>query len=60
MPLIISETYKLIGVNYIPSQEDIKNYMKMYDKNMDGRISLQEFEEITLKCLAASGIQLYQ
>lgn len=42
IPKMLEETYKEMGqLNYKPSQEDVKSYMRMVDKNSDGRVSLE-------------------
>ena len=38
-----------MGQNYKPSKDDVKSYMKMVDTNKDGKISLNQFEEIILR-----------
>ncbi|KAM3136130.1 hypothetical protein pb186bvf_011752 [Paramecium bursaria] len=44
-PLLI-ETYKTMGMNYTPTQEDIRSWMKMTDTNDDGQVSLDEYEDL--------------
>ena len=44
-----------MGQNYTPSKEDVRSYMKMVDTDGDGKVSLNEFEEIILKSLKNAG-----
>ena len=61
IPAMLEETYKEMGqANYKPSREDVKSYMRMVDKNSDGRVSLQEFEEIVLLSLQKAGFDIYE
>ena len=60
VPLTIQETYKEMGQQYTPTAEDIKSYMKMVDTNRDGRVSLEEFEEIILRSLKNAGFEIYE
>ena len=61
IPAMLTETYKDMGQhNYKPSQEDVKSYMRMVDKNSDGKITLKEFEEIVLASLQKAGFDIYE
>jgi Ca2+-binding EF-hand superfamily protein len=60
IPLMMQETYKEINPNYRVSPEDVKSYMRMVDKDGDGRVTLNEFEEIVLLSLEKAGIQIYE
>ena len=58
---MLTETYKEMGqMNYKPSQEDVKSYMRMVDKNSDGKVTLEEFEEIVLMSLHKAGFDIYE
>ena len=59
VPFIIQETYREMGQNYQPSKEDVKSYMKMVDADGDGKITLNEFEEIILRSLKNAGFDIY-
>lgn len=60
IPLMLQETYKDINQNYKVSQDDVKSYMRMVDKDGDGKVTLQEFEEIVLTSLERAGIKIYE
>jgi Ca2+-binding EF-hand superfamily protein len=55
IPFIMEETYKEMGQNYKPTKDDVRSYMKMVDTNNDGKVSLNEFEEIILRSLKNAG-----
>eukprot|EP01017_Pseudomicrothorax_dubius_P037712 TRINITY_DN5569_c0_g1_i1.p1 TRINITY_DN5569_c0_g1~~TRINITY_DN5569_c0_g1_i1.p1 ORF type:complete len:212 (-),score=54.47 TRINITY_DN5569_c0_g1_i1:80-715(-) len=57
VPQMMIDTYKAMGVNYIPTQADVDSYMRMADTNRDGRISLAEYETLVLRSLQARGIK---
>lgn len=60
IPFMLEQTYKEVGQTYKPTKEDVKSYMRMVDKNSDGKVSLDEFEEIVLLSLQKAGIEIYQ
>ena len=47
-------------MNYKPSQDDVKSYMRMVDTNSDGKVTLEEFEEIILLSLQKAGFEIYE
>ena len=49
-PMMV-DTYKALNANYDPTEEDIKKYIEMIDKDGDGEISLPEYEVFILKAL---------
>lgn len=59
VPNLMVETYKTMGMNnYAPSREDVRSWMAMSDSNRDGRVSLQEYEELIIRSLKNAGIKL--
>lgn len=41
IPRMLEETYKDMGqMNFKASPEDVRSYMRMVDKNSDGRVTL--------------------
>ena len=40
---MLQESYKNLRQNYSPTQDDVKSYMRMVDKDGDGKITLDEF-----------------
>jgi Ca2+-binding EF-hand superfamily protein len=57
VPGLIAESYKAMGINsYVPSREDVNQWMNMTDKNRDGRVSLAEYEELVIRSLKNAGI----
>lgn len=57
---MMTETYKDINSNYKVTPEDVKSYMRMVDKDGNGRVTLDEFEEIVLISLEKAGIKIYE
>lgn len=51
VPLLLKETYRIIGIHYKPTKEDIKGWMAMTDENKDGQISIEEYERMIIKSL---------
>lgn len=37
---MLEETYREVGQSYKPTKDDVKSYMRMVDKNSDGKVSL--------------------
>ncbi len=44
--------------NYVPSREDVAGWIKMTDSNSDGRVSLDEYEELVIRSLRNAGINV--
>ena len=45
------DTYKSINKLFNPSQYDIETYMKIMDKDQDGRITLRDIEAMVVKMM---------
>lgn len=60
IPLMLQETYKDLNQNYTVTNDDVKSYMRMVDKDGDGKVTLDEFEEIVLVSLERAGIKIYE
>ena len=59
IPLLIAETYKSMGMNsFVPSKDDVQSWLAMGDSNKDGKVSLEEYEEVILNSLKKAGIKL--
>jgi Ca2+-binding EF-hand superfamily protein len=52
---LLEETYKILGVNRIITQEDVTSYLRMVDSNKDGKVSPQEYEIIVIRSLERAG-----
>ena len=48
---ILMDIYKSIGVNFDPSDEDIKEYLDLLDADKDGRITLPDIEAMMKRFL---------
>lgn len=59
IPNLMIETYKSTGMNnYCPTKDDVRSWMAIGDTNRDGRVSLQEYEELIIRSLRNAGIKL--
>lgn len=59
IPGLIIETYKAMGINnFMPSRDDVKSWLAMGDTNRDGKVSLNEYEDVVLRSLRNAGIKL--
>ena len=59
IPNLMIETYKAMGMNnYQPSKDDVKSWLSMGDTNKDGRVSLEENEDLIVRSLRNAGIKL--
>jgi Ca2+-binding EF-hand superfamily protein len=47
-----------MGVQYHPTSEDVRSWMKMTDTNGDGKVSLEEYEDLVIRSLQHAGIKL--
>lgn len=47
-----------MGINYHPTKDDVKAWMRMTDTNNDGKVSLDEYEELVIRSLQKAGISL--
>jgi Ca2+-binding EF-hand superfamily protein len=45
------DTYKSINKLFNPSQYDIETYMKIMDKDQDGRVTLRDVEAMVIKMM---------
>lgn len=51
---MMKDTYKSINKTFNPSQYDIDTYIKILDKNQDGRVTLEDIEEMVIKLMCES------
>lgn len=54
VPAIIKETYRIMGLGFEPSPEDILSYQRMLDYAETGYVQREDFEELIVKALADS------
>lgn len=52
VPMII-DAYKSFNHVFSPSRADIDSYLKVLDRNGDGRVTIQDLEELCIKYLTA-------
>lgn len=55
---MIKDTYKLLGKEVSPTQEDIEQYLKMLDLSGDNVVSMEEYEYHILKSLQHRNLHL--
>ena len=51
IPDLLRETYRNMGVSYEPTGEDVRVWMKMTDSDGDGKVTLQDYEQLVLRSL---------
>jgi len=56
-PMMI-DTYKAMGQEFNPTDEDVRRYIKMMDTSGDGEVSLEEYEIFVLKSLKSRNIEI--
>ncbi len=49
-----------MGMNFNPSQEDIRIWMDMTDANRDGKVTLEEYEAVVIRSLQKAGFKVDQ
>lgn len=59
IPALLKETYNMMGVAYTPTQEDVRSWMQMADKNGRGKVSLEDYEQLIITSLESCGIKIY-
>ena len=52
VPMIV-DAYKSFNRVFSPSRADIESYLKVLDRNGDGRVTIQDLEELCVKYLTA-------
>lgn len=58
VPQLLIDTYAQLGTKYSPTEEDVAVWMKMYDQDRTGKVTLQNFEQMVLNALNNQGIKL--
>ena len=53
--LMISDSYKLIGKNSNVTNQEGASYLNIHDKNRDGKVTLQDMEEICINYFCTTG-----
>lgn len=55
---LLEETYKVMGITRSFNLEDVASFMKMMDKNIDGKITYDEYEDCLIKSLNKRNINI--
>ncbi|CAD8064415.1 unnamed protein product [Paramecium primaurelia] len=59
VPELLKETYKHMGMNdYEPTKEDVVIWIQMTDTDGDGKVTLEDYEQLVLDSLRKQGISL--
>ncbi len=53
VPSMMVDAYRSINKGFNPSQADSETYHKVLDKDSDGKVTLQDLEELSVKYLVA-------
>lgn len=56
VPMIV-DSYRAFNRNFTPSKGDIDAYFKVLDRNKDGRVNLQDIENICIRYLVAGQLE---
>ena len=48
---MMTDTYKSINKSFVPSQYDIDTYIKVLDKDNDGKVTLSDIEGMVMKLM---------
>lgn len=51
IPNLLVETYKMIGMEYEATKEDIESWMQMADLDGDGKVTLEDYERLIISSL---------
>jgi Ca2+-binding EF-hand superfamily protein len=48
-----------MGMTFNPSTEDVKSWMKMTDLDGDGKVTLEDYENLIIRSLEKVGIKIF-
>nr|P20473.2 RecName: Full=23 kDa calcium-binding protein; AltName: Full=TCBP-23; Contains: RecName: Full=12 kDa calcium-binding protein; AltName: Full=TCBP-12 [Tetrahymena thermophila]AAA30129.1 calcium-binding protein (TCBP-23) [Tetrahymena thermophila] len=55
---VITETYKQMGMDYKPTEADVKLWMSMTDTDKNGTVSIVEYEDFVISGLKKAGFMV--
>jgi len=55
---LLEDTYKIMGINRTFTQDDVRSFMKMMDKDLNGKVTYPEYEECIINSLMKKGISV--
>jgi Ca2+-binding EF-hand superfamily protein len=58
VPELLKETYAQMGMQYEPTKEDVVIWIEMTDSDGDGKVTLEDYEQLVLRSLQQQGISL--
>ena len=59
VPLLLKATYAEMGQhNYQPTRDDVRSWMDVVDRDKDGKVTLDDYEQFVIRSLKNSGFEL--
>jgi len=55
---LLVDTYKIMGINRTFTQDDVRSFMKMMDKDLNGKVTYTEYEDSIINSLMKKGISV--
>lgn len=52
---MISDAYYSVNRNFIPNEEDVHDYLRIHDRDKDGRLTLADLERSCIQYLCGVG-----
>ena len=52
---MISDAYSTVNRNFAPTEEDVHDYLKIHDRDKDGKLTLQDLERSCINYLCGRG-----
>jgi len=55
---LLEDTYKIMGINRSFTQDDVRSFMKMMNKDLDGQVTYPEYEDSIINSLMKRSIHI--
>jgi len=55
---LLEDTYKIMGINRSFTQDDVRSFLKMMNKDLDGQVTYPEYEECIINSLMKRSIHI--
>jgi len=56
---LLEDTYKIMGINRTFTQDDVRSFMKMMEKDLNGKVTYPEYEECIINSLMKKGLNIH-